>query len=413
MSKLKSKNLPAVNWRADIQATDFDPDDELIVPTPPDVVQALGFDPADEDERDEASMLADAVTDALVLATTPGTLRTVRIEHEHRVLATDNASGESADEFGSAEKARQLHELLSDFKKNGVARSSHLEKLDRVEKYLGIGKHAQQEPQEPGADESMARTQSAIDAFHRLMIAPHLREEPQGKVGEARHKNKLLDLRSYHQTAKGIAQDKSLAFKEREARVKGLLWHGMNAYPAKTTSTVKATSIGGGLKQLAWHMIGHKALAKHPLFSNHTEALSRLLDDNGYGQEWKALGNSRNAITVSKHTALDDRQGNKEAAHFHEIAGRHLPDGMEDLGAFHRAMSAYHTAAANGEGVADLNIDVPDAHSREDASSAHGKLRDQHMAAGNGADAAYHGVMAAHHLAVHQAQSQDEPVNQD
>ena len=37
-----------IDWRKDVAATDFDPDDLELVQTPQDVVDTLGFDPKDE-----------------------------------------------------------------------------------------------------------------------------------------------------------------------------------------------------------------------------------------------------------------------------------------------------------------------------------------------------------------------------
>lgn len=39
-----------VDWRKEADKTDFDPDDQELKVTPPDVVATLGFDPKDEDE---------------------------------------------------------------------------------------------------------------------------------------------------------------------------------------------------------------------------------------------------------------------------------------------------------------------------------------------------------------------------
>ena len=129
-------------------------------------------------------------------------------------------------EFRSVEHAQEMHELLSDFQKNGVARPAHLEKLGRVKSALGIGVA----PVESDEDRAHIRnTQGAIEAFHRTMIAPHLLKKPSGKIETAKHRTRLQELQTYHETAKDISQDKSLSLKEREERVKGLLWHGRDA----------------------------------------------------------------------------------------------------------------------------------------------------------------------------------------
>lgn len=133
-------------------------------------------------------------------------------------------------EFGSPEKARELHMMLSDMKKYGNARQPHLEKLDRAEKYLGIGAHKEKTPISLDEEETISRTQGAIDAFHRTMIVPHLQEKPKNALEKARHASKLWELKSHHETAKEISQDKSISYKEREERVKGLLMHGRSIY---------------------------------------------------------------------------------------------------------------------------------------------------------------------------------------
>jgi hypothetical protein len=42
-----------VDWRKNAQATDSDPDDELMETTPQDVVAVLGFDPKDLEDEEE------------------------------------------------------------------------------------------------------------------------------------------------------------------------------------------------------------------------------------------------------------------------------------------------------------------------------------------------------------------------
>lgn len=40
--------MKTIDWRSEHVETDFDPDDEELDQTPPDIVSILGFDPKDE-----------------------------------------------------------------------------------------------------------------------------------------------------------------------------------------------------------------------------------------------------------------------------------------------------------------------------------------------------------------------------
>lgn len=132
-------------------------------------------------------------------------------------------------EFGSPEKATELHQLLSDFKKNGLAKQLHLDKLDRAEQYLGIGAHAAKNQVSSEDEEAFARTQGALDSFHRTIIVPHMAIKPK-KSQETLHASKLRGMKAYHATASEISQDKTIPFKEREERVKGLLMQGRSVF---------------------------------------------------------------------------------------------------------------------------------------------------------------------------------------
>jgi len=46
----KTGSEKQLDWRAEAELTDFDPDDELLPETPKEVVAALGFDPLEESE---------------------------------------------------------------------------------------------------------------------------------------------------------------------------------------------------------------------------------------------------------------------------------------------------------------------------------------------------------------------------
>lgn len=50
MADAKEKS-GGLDWRAEHELTDFDPDDELLRETPPEVVAALGFDPIESVKR--------------------------------------------------------------------------------------------------------------------------------------------------------------------------------------------------------------------------------------------------------------------------------------------------------------------------------------------------------------------------
>jgi hypothetical protein len=43
------KTPQTIDWRKEVSATDFDPDDNELEHTPVDVIAALGFDPKDEE----------------------------------------------------------------------------------------------------------------------------------------------------------------------------------------------------------------------------------------------------------------------------------------------------------------------------------------------------------------------------
>ena len=57
--KKKSRTLPDKWMLPPEWAPDFDPDDELIIPTPPDVVDAIGFDPLEFATKAEKKEIAE------------------------------------------------------------------------------------------------------------------------------------------------------------------------------------------------------------------------------------------------------------------------------------------------------------------------------------------------------------------
>ena len=151
-----------------------------------------------------------------------------RLEMIRAGAPVGNKNAEGPHQFTSKEQAQTVKGLLEDFKKQGIAKPGHLQRLKEANEYLGIKEPQNEEPENTEkSDAAVSRAQGAMDSFHRTVISP-LREQLEKEKSSLKKlsiNNRLREATSVHDVARDLFKE-HLPANELEERVKGLLMHG-------------------------------------------------------------------------------------------------------------------------------------------------------------------------------------------